>query len=176
MKPKALLPAGLAGALVVQGLAMVFFLLDAAEEISHDPSGLHPLTEGSVALALGLGMLFVGRALLASLAQARAQTSALAIAAGEFRRVVDQHFDSWGLTAAEREVALLSLRGFELERIATLRGAAPGTVRAQLTRIYAKSGTANRAQLSAVFVETLLSPEEVGQKSESAATDVVSNC
>ena len=159
MKRKALVPAGLAAALVVQALAGVFFLLDAGDELAHDPSGLHPLTEGLVAVSMTLGILLVGRALLLSLAQARVQDSALAIASGEFRRVVDQHFDRWQLTRAEREVALLSLRGHELERIASLRGAAPGTVRAQLTRIYAKSGTANRAQLGAVFVETLLTPE-----------------
>ena len=168
-----LVPAGLASALAVQGIAAVFFAFDAAEELSHDPSGLHPLTEGLVALALFIGMGLVARALVAALRQGRAQSSALAIASGEFRRVIEMHFDRWQLTPAEREVALYSLQGHELERIAALRGAALGTVRAQLTKIYAKSGTANRAQLGAVFVETLLSPG-TGPKSETPAAEVVS--
>ena len=37
-----------------------------------------------------------------------------------------------------------------------LRGAAQGTVRAQLTRIYAKAGVSGRAQFGAWFVEDLL--------------------
>lgn len=156
----------------MQGVALVFFILDAAEEMAHDPSDLHPWTEGLVALALGVGMALVARALVDSLRRAWAQSSALAIAAGEFRRVIDQRFDDWHLTAAEREVALLSLQGHEIDRIAALRGAALGTVRAQLTKIYAKSGTANRAQLGAVFVETLLSPP--GPRSETPMTEVVS--
>jgi hypothetical protein len=40
--------------------------------------------------------------------------------------------------------------------IAELRGAAQGTVRAQLTRIYAKAGVSGRAQFAAFFVEDLL--------------------
>lgn len=38
-----------------------------------------------------------------------------------------------------------------------MRDAAPGTVRAQMARIYAKSGVSGRAQFAAWFVEDLLS-------------------
>ena len=152
------MPIGLLAALGVQMLAMGFYAFDAAEELSHDPGGIHAVTEILVAIGLAIGMVLVARALLRSLRDQRAQQSALAIARGEFRRVIQGHFDAWGLTAAEREVALLSLQGHELDHIATLRGAAASTVRAQLTRIYAKSGTTNRAGLSAVLVETLMEP------------------
>jgi hypothetical protein len=37
-----------------------------------------------------------------------------------------------------------------------MRGAAQGTVRAQLTKIYAKAGVSGRAQFAAYFVEDLL--------------------
>ena len=53
-------------------------------------------------------------------------------------------------------MAILSLQGHELEKIAAIRGSAVGTIRVQLAKIYAKSGTSNRAQLSAVFVEQLM--------------------
>lgn len=147
---------GMALVLGIQALAMVFFLMDAAEELSHDPTGLHPLTEASVALALVFGIVAAGLALLRALRQARSQRSALALAAGEFRRVMEEQFDRWGLTKAERDVAILSLQGHELEKIAAIRGSAVGTIRVQLAKIYAKSGTSNRAQLSAVFVEQLM--------------------
>ena len=41
-------------------------------------------------------------------------------------------------------------------KIAELRTAAESTVRAQLTRVFAKSGAASRAQFVALFVEDLL--------------------
>ncbi len=151
-----LIPIGLTAVLVVQGLAMIFFLTDAAEELSHDPTGLHPMTEASVALALGFGIVVVALALLRSLRQARSQASALAIASGEFRRFIEEQFQQWKLTAAERDVAVMSLQGHEIEKIAAQRGAAVGTIRAQLAKIYLKSGVSNRAQLSAVFVERLM--------------------
>ncbi len=159
MKNERLIPLGLAVVLGIQALAMVFFLMDAAEELSHDPTGLHPISEASVALALGIGIVVVGRELLRSLRTARAQSSALAIASGEFLKVMEEHFDLWSLTKAERDVVILSLKGFELERIAQIRGSAVGTVRAQLAKIYSKSDTSNRAQLSAVFVEKLMPGE-----------------
>jgi DNA-binding CsgD family transcriptional regulator len=167
-----LIPVGLAAALTVQAFALVFFFLDAGEELDRDPLGLHPISEALMALGLALGMVLVARSLLASLRRGRDQASALTRAATEFRLLVETQFDQWQLTKAEREVALLSLQGHEMDRIAALRGAAVGTVRAQLTRIYAKSGTANRAQLSAVFVQTLLAPQ--GPRSETALQEVVS--
>ena len=79
------------------------------------------------------------------------------IASGQLALVIDRHFDAWHLTPSERHVAKLSLAGFEVGEIACMRNAASGTVRAQLTRIYAKSGVGNQAQLASVFVQKLLS-------------------
>lgn len=156
MKNERLVPIGLAMVLGIQGAAMLFFAMDAAEELSHDPTGLHPVTEAVVALALGFGLAFVARELFRSLRKSRSQSAALAIASGEFLRVVEEQFDLWNLSPAERAIATLSLQGHELDRIAEIRGSAAGTVRAQLTKIYSKSGVSNRAQLSAVFVERLM--------------------
>jgi DNA-binding CsgD family transcriptional regulator len=50
----------------------------------------------------------------------------------------------------------LALKGLDVAEIAEMRGAAAGTVRAQLTRIYAKAGVSGRAQFAAWFVEDLL--------------------
>ena len=70
--------------------------------------------------------------------------------------VIGKQFTAWGLTPAERDVALFALKGLDIADIAELRGAAQGTVRAQLTRIYAKAGVSGRAQFAAWFVEDLL--------------------
>ena len=65
-------------------------------------------------------------------------------------------FEAWGLTAAERDVGMLALKGLDVGDIAALAGAATGTVRAQLSRVYTKAGVTGRAQFVALFVEDLL--------------------
>lgn len=157
MQDKRLLPIGLAAVLAMQGVGMVFFLMDAGEELAHDPAGLHPISEAVVALALAFGAFVVGQALFRSLRLVRLQQSALAVASAEFHVVMEDQFDRWKLSKAEKEIALLSLQGKDIEEIAALRGSAAGTVRAQLAKIYGKSGVSNRSQLSAVFVERLIS-------------------
>jgi DNA-binding CsgD family transcriptional regulator len=76
--------------------------------------------------------------------------------------VIEGYFDNWGLTPAEAEVAMLAMKGFDGAEIAEMRGAAKGTVRAQLTRVYAKAGVSNRAQLVSLLVEDLLERPDPG--------------
>lgn len=60
------------------------------------------------------------------------------------------------LTAAECDVALFALKGCDAAEIARLRGAAQGTVRAQLSQVYAKAGVTSQAGLVSLFLEDLL--------------------
>jgi DNA-binding NarL/FixJ family response regulator len=53
-------------------------------------------------------------------------------------------------------VALFALKGCETPEIAELRQVAEGTVRAQLTSIYAKAGVSSRHALSSLFLEDLI--------------------
>ncbi|WP_154664526.1 helix-turn-helix transcriptional regulator [Gemmobacter nectariphilus] len=149
----------LAFAFCVQGIAAVYFLIESAAEMAEHPGGLHTLIEAPLALALTVGMGIVGQELIRSMRIARQQQSALADLTTDFRAVVETRLARWNLTAAERDLAFLSLRGAGLEEIAVHRGVAPGTVRAQFTRIYAKAGVSNRSQLAAVFVAELLGDE-----------------
>lgn len=71
---------------------------------------------------------------------------------------IERQFEAWGLTDAEREVALLLLKGFGTREIAALRDTTDRTVRQQAQGVYAKSGLAGRAELSAFFLEDLLLP------------------
>lgn len=71
---------------------------------------------------------------------------------------IDQQLDSWRLTAAEKEVAFLLLKGLSFKEIAAVRGAGERTVRQQALAVYAKSGLGGRAELSAFFLEDLLVP------------------
>ncbi len=71
---------------------------------------------------------------------------------------IDRQFAQWSLSAAEREVGLLLLKGLALKDIADARGTSERTVRQQALTVYRKAGLAGRAELSAFFLEDLLLP------------------
>jgi DNA-binding CsgD family transcriptional regulator len=75
---------------------------------------------------------------------------------------IDRQFDRWGLTAAEREVALLQLKGLRHKAIAELRQTSERTVRQQALSVYRKSGLNGRNDLAAFFLEDVLLPVETG--------------
>lgn len=73
---------------------------------------------------------------------------------------IEAQFSRWNLTEAEREVALLLLKGLSLKEIATVRATSERTVRVQARALYGKAGLSGRAALSAFFLEDLLAPIE----------------
>jgi DNA-binding CsgD family transcriptional regulator len=75
-------------------------------------------------------------------------------------QAIETQFSRWNLTEAEREVALLILKGLSHKEIATVRAVSERTVREQARSVYAKSGLTGRASLSAFFLEDLLAPIE----------------
>ena len=52
---------------------------------------------------------------------------------------MDRQFQAWGMTAAEREVGLLILKGLSHKEIAALRATTEATVRQQAQAIYRKA-------------------------------------
>ena len=73
---------------------------------------------------------------------------------------IDAQFDRWQLTAAEREIALLMLKGLSHKEIALARDTSERTIRQQAQSIYGKANLSGRAALSAFFLEDLLLPRE----------------
>jgi DNA-binding CsgD family transcriptional regulator len=71
---------------------------------------------------------------------------------------IDLQMGRWGLSPAERETALLLLKGYGHREIAELLGKSERTVRQQAAAAYRKSGLSGRAELSAFFLEDLLLP------------------
>lgn len=69
---------------------------------------------------------------------------------------VQRQLEAWGLTPAEREVALLLLKGHGHKQIAALTGRSERTVRQHAVAIYDKSGLGGRAELAAFFLEGLM--------------------
>lgn len=135
--------------------------------------------EGIIFLMALAGIAFHWRGLLAArreskrlnheLAAARAEATRLGEDAERWNReahdvlrglaqAIDGQFDRWNLTPAEREVALLQLKGLRHKEIATLRNTSERTVRQQALAIYRKSGLNGRTDLAAFFLEDLLLP------------------
>jgi DNA-binding CsgD family transcriptional regulator len=71
---------------------------------------------------------------------------------------IEAQFERWGLTAAEKEVALLLLKGLGHKDAALVLDRSERTVRQHAIAVYRKSGLAGRAELSAFFLEDLLLP------------------
>lgn len=71
---------------------------------------------------------------------------------------MDAQFDAWALTPAEKETALLLLKGYSHKELATLTNRSERTVRQHAVSVYRKSGLAGRAELAAFFFEDMLLP------------------
>lgn len=73
-------------------------------------------------------------------------------------KAVDEQFTTWQLTPAEREVALLLLKGHGHKQIASATGRSERTVRQHAVAAYQKSGLQGRAELAAFFLDDLTVP------------------
>lgn len=72
---------------------------------------------------------------------------------------VDRQFVLWGLTPAEREVALLLLKGYSHKQVARASGRNERTARQHASAVYRKAGLSGRAELAAFFLDDLMLPE-----------------
>lgn len=75
-------------------------------------------------------------------------------------RAMDAQFAEWELTPAEREIALLLLKGHTHKAIARRTDRSANTVRQHSAALYRKAGLSGRAELSAYFLEDLLLPDD----------------
>jgi len=147
--------------LVLQVACAVFFVSDILLSLFRIPVDPVPwryreLMEIGAAVGLVLGVVLGAVTLRASLRRTRAVEQALRAASGAFMEIVDERFDEWALTPAERDVALFALKGMSIAEIAALRATSEGTVKAQTNAIYRKAGVSGRPQLLSLFVEDLM--------------------
>jgi DNA-binding CsgD family transcriptional regulator len=107
-------------------------------------------SQRGIELALAKASLMVAQT---SLGKTEAQAAKLM---GELSGIIYRQFEVWQLSDAEKEIALLLLKGLSLEEISAVRGRAEKTVRQQASAVYNKAGIAGRHALSAYFFEDLL--------------------
>ena len=150
------LPVGL---MALQVVAAAFFVADGLEDWLVAGTGglrLELAMECVIALALLTGVILSSRNILRLTRDLHRKEQALARAQGALAEHIGLRFKEWGLTKGEGEVALFALKGCDVAEIARLRGAAAGTIRSQLSQIYAKAGVSSQAMLVSLFIEDLL--------------------
>jgi DNA-binding CsgD family transcriptional regulator len=79
-------------------------------------------------------------------------------------RQVTHVFNNFGrnlLTAREREVAVLVLRGYSLKAAAAALGIAFGTIKVHSKNLYAKLGIASQSELFSLFIEVMARAESL---------------
>lgn len=152
-------PYGIVTLLIVQTICAVLFLFNTLSSIlgwAPIPWTLYEFVEIGAALGLVLGSVMGAIALRRSLARTARVESQLRAASGAFGELLQERFTEWGLTPAERDVALFSIKGMSIQEIASLRSTSDGTVKAQTNAIYRKAGVSGRPQLLSLFIEDLM--------------------
>lgn len=83
---------------------------------------------------------------------------------------IDAQLARWQLSPAEKEIALLLLKGLSHKEIAEIRSVSETTVRQQARSLYRKAGLSGRNDLAAFFLEDLLGPRDPSVTSGEAAS------
>lgn len=152
-------PTGIVAVLIVQAICAILFLLNVLSSLvgwAPLPWTIYELVEIGAALGLILGSGLGAVALRRSLARTARVEAQLRAASGAFGELLQERFIEWGLTPAERDVALFSIKGMSIQEIASLRSTSEGTVKAQTNAIYRKAGVSGRPQLLSLFIEDLM--------------------
>jgi DNA-binding CsgD family transcriptional regulator len=146
---------------VVQAACAFFFVSDILSSvlgIRTTPISweMRELLEIGAAVGLVLGVVLGGIMLRRTLRQRNLAEERLRRASGAFLDLLEERFLEWGLTTAERDVALFAIKGMSTAEIATLRATSEGTVKAQTNAIYRKAGVSGRPQLLSLFIDDLM--------------------
>lgn len=146
---------------LVQALCALFFVSDILSSlfgIYTRPLAweLREMLEIGAAVGLVLGLILGGVLIVTSLRARNLAQERLRRASGAFMDLLEERFTLWGLTPAERDVALFAIKGLSTAEIAALRTTSEGTVKAQTNAIYRKAGVTGRPQLLSLFIEDLI--------------------
>lgn len=120
------------------------------------PWQVREMLEIGAALGLLLGTILGAMMLVRSQQRTNRIEAQLRAASGAFADLLEERFEDWGLTPAEKDVAWFAVKGMTTQEIASLRNTSAGTVKAQSNAIYRKAGVSGRYQLLSLFVDELM--------------------
>ncbi len=177
----------LGGVFLVLFLVVVLAAMDVAADLQGGTTLQHVLIEGGVIASGLVGSVFIARRLLflfrsakETWQEAHALAERLEVTEAEASRwrmearelldglgaALDRQFERWALSPAEKEIALLLLKGLSHKEIARVRSTTEATARQQARAVYRKAALMGRNELAAFFLEDLLLPvESVGDGS-----------
>ncbi len=124
---------------------------------------VHLAIEGTVLIGAAIGVVLM----LRTVSRVSGDLAAAREDAARWRRenqeivrglssAIQKQFDAWRLSAAEAEIGLLLLKGLSHREIADVRQTSERTAREQARALYRKAGLSGRNELSAFFLEDLL--------------------
>lgn len=153
--------AGLSLVFFIQALFAILFISDIFSSIFGFEDAplsweMRELMEIGAALGLVIGLILGALALRRVVHDRNKAQERLRRASGAFLDLLEERFAEWGLTPAERDVALFAIKGMSTAEIAVLRQTSEGTVKAQTNAIYRKAGVSGRSQLLSLFIDDLM--------------------
>jgi len=148
-------------ALAFQVLFTAFFLADSIISILDLRTTpidwqVKELLDIAAALGLLIGAVLGAIAIQITMNAKKRAEDGLRAASGAFHEMVEERFEDWGLSAAERDITLLTLKGLSIREIAAIRKTSEGTIKSQSNAIYKKAEVKGRGQLQSLFVEDLM--------------------
>lgn len=156
----------------LQAICCAYFLMDIAWDLIW-PTSINrfadsDVLEALVTIALFFGLAFTGNELRQLFTRHDQLEDQIKIASGAFTEVMEARFKDWSLTSAEREIAILAIKGFSIAEMADLRDTKQGTVKAQCASVYKKADVAGRLQLLSVFLDDLMADSLVNSTQQAA--------
>jgi DNA-binding CsgD family transcriptional regulator len=162
--------------IVVFSVIAVLVVVDILADIGEGTNPAHVAVEAGIGLVAIFGVALLVFRVVRLARSARRQADALVADLESSRRdatewrseaqdllqglgaKIDSQFEKWQLTPAEKEVALLLLKGFSHKDVAGLRRVSEATARQQARAIYRKAGISGRHDLAGFFLEDLALP------------------
>lgn len=148
----------------LSSVCTAFFAIDVLGDIVFGgdfPGGkLHRALELFVVVVSASAFVFHVRELKGFFRKHQRISDQMRVASGQFAEVLEELFSSWGLSPAERDVAIFLVKGMSFKEIAEARDAKEGTVKAQANAIYRKAEVTGRHELVALFLDELLQSVE----------------
>ena len=147
--------------IVAQAGCAGFFIWDVVHDYLSEVTPFylswHLMVEAVATLLLVAAVALEGRMLIDLTRRNEAIERNMRVATGALGDVIEDYFNEWGLTPAERDVAMFAIKGMSNAEIAALRDSSEGTIKAHLNGVFRKAGVSGRNQLVSLLIEDLMS-------------------